>query len=339
MTSVTVASGRVYVGLDYHDSVVQVCVMAPCGKMLVNRQCANNASEIVRVVRAYGSEVHATIEACCGSAALADELLAAGWRVSLAHAGYVQRVKQGPDKTDWSDARVLADLLRVGYLPHVWLPPASLRQLRTVVRHRQQLAQQRRTAKQRVTSLLRAHRITFSGSRWTKLWIKAVRGCAALGEHGSWVANQLLDEIEHVQKQIDNAESRLSETLKGDAFVEKLMSMKGIGLVTAATLRAELGEMSRFRSGKQLSRYCGLSPRNASSGKKQADAGLIKAGNSQLRAVLIEASHRLQRRDPRWASLGAQMKRRGKPGSVVAAAIANRWVRWLYHQLKDTQAA
>jgi transposase len=338
MTSVTVASGTVYVGLDYHDSVVQVCVMDPRGTMLANRPCGNIASEIVRVVRTHGSDVQVAIEACCGSAALADELLAAGMRVSLAHAGYVQRMKQSPDKTDWSDARVLADLLRVGYLPHVWLPPASLRQLRHLVRHRQKLAQQRRAAKQRVTALLRTHRIAFSGSRWTKRWIKAVRECAALGEHGLWVINQIFEEIERVQEQIDRVEARLEDALKGDAFVETLMAMKGIGLVTAATMRAELGEMSRFRSGKQLSRFCGLSPRNASSGPRQADAGLIKASNPQLRTVLIEAAHRLQRSDSHWAALGAQMKRRGKPGSVVAAAIANRWVRRLYHQLKDIQA-
>jgi transposase len=190
-----------------------------------------------------------------------------------------------------------------------------------------------------VTALLRTHRVVFGGSRWTKSWIKAVRNCEALGAEGMWVAGQLLDEIEHVQKRIDRVEARLAETTRDDAFVTKLMSMRGVGLVTATMLRAEMGEMSRFRSGKQLSRYCGLSPRNASSGQKQADAGLIKAGNPQLRSILIEASHRLQKYDPRWGALGAQMKSRGKKGSVVAAAVANRWVRWLYHQLCDLQAA
>ena len=69
---------------------------------------------------------------------------------------------------------------------------------------------------------------------------------------------------------------------------------------------------------------------------KQADAGLIKAGNGALRAVLIEAAHRLIRFDPRWSALGRSLRLRGKPGSVTAAAvaIANRWVRWLYHQLR-----
>lgn len=328
MSSVTI-----FVGLDYHQAFVQVCVMDESGTVLTNRQCANSAAALVEAVRPYGPLVAAAIESCCGAADLAEELVAAGWQVSLAHAAYVHKLKQSPDKTDWSDARLLADLLRVGYLPRVWLPPAGLRQLRHVVRHRQQLAQSRRAAKLRVTALLRAERVEFTGSRWTKSWIAAVRTCEALGEQGRWVVNQLLDEIDHLQRQIETTEARLEALTADDPFVTALRNLNGIGLVTAVTLRAELGTMSRFRSGKQVARFCGLTPRNASSGLKQADAGLIKAGNSALRALLIEAAHRLMRHDPRWSHLGMTLRLRGKPGSVAAAAIANRWVRWLYHQL------
>jgi transposase len=201
------------------------------------------------------------------------------------------------------------------------------------------LAQARRAAKLRVTALLRTHRIEFRGSRWTKAWIQAVRTCSLLGPQGIWVAGQLLDEIEALQKQLKATEAYLAKLTDQDPFVQRLLSYTGIGLITAVMLRAELGDMNRFRSGKQLSRFCGLSPRNVSSGLKQADAGLIRAGNPTLRAVLIEAPHRLQRCDRRWAELGGALRKRGKPGSVVAAAVANRWMRWLYHQLRDIQAA
>jgi transposase len=325
----------VFVGLDYHQAFVQMCVLDSKGLVLMNRKCGNSAAALVEAVGALmpGGAVSAAIESCCGAADLAEELVSAGWQVSLAHATYVHKLKQSPDKTDWSDARLLADLLRVGYLPKVWLAPASLRQLRHVVRHRQQLAQARRSAKLRVTALLRAERIEFTGSRWTKSWLAAVRSCEALGEQGCWVANQLLDEIEHLQSRIVQVESRLAALTQDDPFVAKLIEMRGIGLVTAVTLRAELGTMSRFRSGKQAARFCGITPRNASSGLKQADAGLVCASNAALRAVLIEASHRLMRFDPRWSALGQSLKSRGKPACVTAAAIANRWVRWLYHQL------
>ena len=92
----------------------------------------------------------------------------------------------------------------------------------------------------------------------------------------------------------------LAEQTTNDPLVQKLMTLAGIGLITAVTLRAEIGRFDRFRTGKQLARFCGLTPRNASSGQKQADAGLIKAGNPQLRTVLVEAAHRLMRHDQRW---------------------------------------
>jgi len=65
---------------------------------------------------------------------------------------------------------------------------------------------------------------------------------------------------------------------------------------------------------------------------KQADAGRIRAGHPQLRAILMEAAHRLQRCDQRWKEFGLQLKQRGKPASLVAAAVANRGVRWLHKE-------
>ena len=99
------------------------------------------------------------------------------------------------------------------------------------------------------------------------------------------------------------------------------------------------GRFDRFRSGKQLSRYCGLSPRNASSGQRQADAGLIKAGNEFVRATIIEAAHRLIRFDERWRALATSLREAGKPACVVAAAVGNRWIRWLYHQIQGDPMA
>ncbi len=327
-----------FVGLDYHHGFIQMCVMDSTGKVITNRRCDNSVTDLLEVLRPLGGQVSVAIEACCGAADLAEQLLHAGWQVSLAHAGYVHKLKQSPDKSDWSDARLLADLLRVGYLPRVWLPPRHLRQLRHVVRLRRQLANERRATKLRVTALLRNERVTLALSSWTKAWKHAVRHCTALGEQGQWVVGELLDEVDRLERKIRQVEERLESLTANDPFVLRLREQKGIGLVTAVTLRAELGTMARFRTGKQLARFCGLSPRNVSSGLKQADGGLINEVNRELRSVVIEAAHRLMRTDPRWSRLGASLKHRGKPGSVAAAAVGNRWMRWLYHELKDISA-
>lgn len=331
----------IFVGLDYHQDLVQVCVMDEVGRQLSNRGCANSWQAIKEHAEGFGIVKRVAIESCSGAADLADELVQlAGWSVDLAHPGYVARMKQNPDKTDFSDARMLADLERVGYLPRVWLAPREIRELRLVVRYRQQQVNQRRAIKQRIGAVLREQRIGIGpASRWSVPWLAWLKTTDALSEQGRWVINRHLARLAGTVKEIAVAEKRLRKCTKNDPLVAKLMSLRGIGPVTAWVIRAEIGRFDRFRSGKQLSRFCGLSPRNASSGNRQADAGLIKAANPQLRATIIEAAHRLARYDPRWSAMNHQMRTRGKPGSVVAAAVANRWMRWLFHQVSSQTAA
>jgi transposase len=327
----------VFVGLDYHDSSVRVCVLDTDGSELANADRANDWKAIAQFADRFGRPVRAAIESCCGAADLAEELVScAGWSVDLAHPGYVQRMKQNPDKTDCQDAHLVADLERVGYLPRVWLAPHYIRELRRVIRYRLQLTEQRRAVKLRLRALLREQRCHAPEgmNAWTKAWEHWVRQEAALSDQGRWLAKQHLQELAGLVKKIRQVEKRLERLTAKDVEVQRLQQQPGIGPVTAWTIRAEIGHFDRFRTGKQLARFCGLSPRNASSGQRQADAGLIRAANRALGAVLIEAAHRLVNYDPSWREFAQRLRGRGKPGSVVAAAVANRWIRRLYHEMK-----
>lgn len=327
---------NIFVGLDYHQSGVQVCILDQAGNVLSNRFLPNCWKDIAIHVERYGNSVQAAIESCSGAADIADELIhKAGWSVHLAHPGYVSRMKQGPDKTDYSDARMLADLVRVGYLPKVWLAPVEVREMRLLVRYRQQQVNQRRAIKLRIGAVLREQRIG-SGpeGRWSMPWLMWLKTTKDLSAQGRWVIKRHFEDLEWLGRKIKATEKRLSLVCEEDPLVTRLLTFKGVGSVTAWTLRAEIGRFDRFANGKQLARFCGLSPRNASSGNRQADAGLIMAANPQLRSTLIELAHRVARHDPRWSQLASNLRKRGKPGSLVAAAVANRWTRHLYNQLK-----
>jgi len=331
----------VFVGLDYHQSSVQVCVMDRQGEVLLNRACRNDWPCIVRAVLRCGCPARVAIESCTGAADLAEELIQhAGWHVDLAHPGYVQRMKGSPDKSDFTDAHMLADLERVGYLPRVWLAPEEVRELRRLIRYRQQLVNDRRNIKLRISALLRDQRVRNAPGRpWTQAWLSWIRETRALSEQSTWIVGRMLGRMDAVLQDIVAVEERLTHVTRNDSVVETLQTFAGIGPVTAWTLRAEIGRFDRFRNGKQLARFCGLSPRNASSGTRQADAGLIKAGNRQLRAILMQTAHRLIRWEPRWIDFAGELTRRGKPKCVVVAATANRWVRWLYHQMQPQRLA
>jgi transposase len=334
----------VFVGLDYHQYSVQVCLMDREGRILANGTRGNNWEEVAAVAAsiAPSAAVEAAIESCSGAANLAEQLVSlAGWSVSLGHPGYVNRMKQTPDKTDWQDARVLADLVRVGYLPRVWLAPRAVRELRKLVRFRQQLAKEKRATKQRIRALLRDERIRLpeESNAWTIAWLNWLKTEAPLGEHARWVMTRHLEQLERLKGELKRADDRLEEATSDDPVVKKLLEAKGVGIITACTLRAEIGRFDRFRTGKQLARFCGTSPRNASSGQRQADAGLVKASNPELRRVLIETAHRLMLHDDKWKALGQELRKRGKAGSVAAAAVANRWIRWLHHQMLTIHTA
>jgi len=331
-----------FVGLDYHDVWIQVCVMDAEGRVLLNRRCVNDWRAIVAMVEQVrpGAMIQVAIEACSGAANLADELIEhTHWSVDVAHPGYVARMKRNPDKHDFGDARMLADLERVGYVPRVWLAPEAVRELRRLVRYRQQRVDEARDARLRIRALLREHRVRSPYRAWSRGWLAWLREEVEVPEQSRWIIGQHLASIERLQQALREVEKRLAEATREDTLVERLLEQPGIGPVTAWTIRAEIGRFDRFRTGKQLARFCAVTPRNASSGCRQADAGLIEAGSRQLRGVLIEAAHRLARYHPRWSALAASLRARGKSGSLVAAAIANRWVRWLYHQMQAEPVA
>jgi transposase len=186
----------------------------------------------------------------------------------------------------------------------------------------------------RIRALLREARVPDPEARpWSKAWLVWLPDAPRLGEQARWVISRCLADLARLRQEIYHVQQRLQQWATGDALIQRLLRCPGVGLVTAATLRAELGEFDRFRNGKQLARFIGLSPRNDSSGQRQQTGGLIKAGNGELRSLLVQLAHRLRRLDPRWRAWAQQLQARGKAGSLIAAALANRWTRWLHHEM------
>jgi transposase len=335
------SSVPVHVGLDYHTTFIQVCVVDAAGKAVANRKCANAVGEIVRCVEGLGQVRRVAIEACCGATDFAEDLAAAtGWRVSLAHPGYVARMKHNPDKTDYGDARMLAELCRVGFIAEVWPAPLAIREMRALVRAREDGVKRVRAVKCRVLAVLREQRIAEPVfSRWTLGWVAWLKAEASISRAGRLVIELALAELAWIKGAVARVERELEELTRDDPVVKKLREIKCVGRVTAWVLRAIVGRFDRFRTGKQLARFCAVTPRNASSGERTADAGMIRAGDMLLRGVLVQLAHRLVRFDPRWAAFAARMRRGGEgrgpaPTGVIVGAVANRFTRRLFHQMK-----
>ena len=267
----------VYVGLDYHSDSIQVCVMAENGEVLLNRSVASEVGCVVEAVRSASPAIlvrGVAIEACTGSAEFAARLReATEWNVRLAHASAVHQLKKGPDKSDHTDAWHLANLIRVNYLPEVWLADAETRQLRHMVRYRQSLMADAKDIKLRIRSLLKEDGVaeTCRERAWTKSWLEWLKQ-AALPEQSRWIVEQQLDLLSKLEQKIREVDQRLDQTTKDDTTVQKLLEEEGIGLVTAMLLRAVVGRFDRFCNGKQRRkrrRAGDVQPRRAANPRRQ----------------------------------------------------------------------
>jgi transposase len=328
----------VYVGIDYHQQTIQVCIMDSQRKILANQSVDNDPKAVFRVIAPFCSNVHVAIESCTGAADFAEKLIIRyQWTVFLAHPGYVARMKQTPDKSDWTDAKLLADLTRAGYIPRVWLAPQNIRDLRALVRHRHALVQQRTQVKLRIRALLRNHRIVCPYNSWTINWKKWLLDENNIPVNLQFLLRDDFDLIDFLNKKISNAETRMEADVADDPVVKKLLLQPGIGPITAITMRATIGQFDRFHTGKQLAHFCAVCPRNNSSAGKATTGGLIKAGDELLRQVLIEAAHRLIRYNPEWKALKERLRAKGKKPCVIIAAVANRWIRKLFRQMTEAK--
>lgn len=327
----------VYVGLDYHSKSVQVCVMDQAGKILCNRRQESSLPGVISIIEPLGDVQRVAIEACSGAADFGDHLhRAVGWKVSLAHAGIVSRMRSSIDKSDNGDARVLADLCRTNFLPEVWLPPQEIRELRALVMRRHQRTEAMQHCKQRIRAFLRDKRLAVPGEAgrpWTiayMTWLTHLELSPML----RLVLDDLLADHETLRRAREALDRMLKAIAQRDAHIQRLMEIKGVGLVTACILRAVIGRFDRFRNAKQFSRYCGLTPRNASSGERVADAGIVRAGSPVLKTMLIQVAHRAARYEGRWREVFRSLVGRGKPACVAIVAVANRWCRSTWHELK-----
>jgi transposase len=140
------------------------------------------------------------------------------------------------------------------------------------------------------------------------------------------------DTLEFFNKKIAAVTEKMRTDVADDPVVKQLLQQSGIGVITAITLRAMIGQFDRFRTGNQLAHFCAVCLRNHSSAGKTTTGGLIKAGDELLRQVLVEAAHRLIRYDSEWKAMADRLRDNGKKTCVIVAAVANRWIRKLFRQ-------
>lgn len=225
---------------------------------------------------------------------IVEEIEQAGLVPQLVHPRKAKLMMGMINKTDKLDVHGLNRLQRNRTLPTVWVPPASLRDLREVTRVRMALTQNRTKLKNRITSTLAKYGLVvngFSDKFCPKARPELVEVQHRLPEQTRWVSRMLLDQLDFVEKQIKQQEDRLRELVEVTAEMELLQSLPGVGLILSAVIVLEIGEIGRFPSAEHLASYAGTTPRVHSSGDKTRYGKLRPDVNRYLRWAFVEAGH------------------------------------------------
>jgi transposase len=240
-------------------------------------------------------------------------------------------------KNDQRDARVLSKAsVALGLeLPRVHVPCQTSRQLQRLLTQRQSLVQARTQLINGVKGQLRGELLSIrSGVSRTF----AVRVRARLVEHPKLLMalEPMLQAVESVTASIKQLEEQLKEQTKDHPQVTRLMTMPGVGRLTATALVAAIDDLTRFRSAARLTSYLGLTPGENTTGGKQRLTRITKAGKGHVRMLLIQAAWTLTRVAPNCAlAYSFQQLSERRPKQVAIVAIARKMARVVYAMLRD----
>jgi transposase len=197
-------------------------------------------------------------------------------------------------KTDRRDAVMLAKLHRAGELTPIWIPDAAHEAMRDLVRARTTAGRVLSKAHQHLQSFLLRHDQIYRGVRaWTlayRHWLTTVRFAHPAQQI---VLQDYIHAVHDAEARLDRLTRQIEELLPNWSMapvVATLQAMRGIALVVAVTVVAEVGDFRRFANARQLMAYLGLVPSEHSSGASVRRGGITKAGNVLARRVLIEGA-------------------------------------------------
>lgn len=316
------------VGLDLAKQVFQVCAIDNDGATLFNRKLRR--SEILHFFRKL-TPCLVGIEACAGSNFWAREIIGLGHRVRIIPAQYVKPFVMR-DKTDANDARAICEALRQPDIRSVPSKSPDQQGLIISVRARQLLVRQR------------AHLVTALKYHFAELGIVVPAGRLSVGtlagllkgdeeqripKSASHALTALVEQIDDASSRIEKLDKDILEASKSDEEIQRLMSIPGVGITTATTIRAFVTDPGRFKSSRHFASWVGLVPREHSSGGKTRRGGISKRGNPTLRSLLfVGASAVVRHHKEKIGAVGwLRSLPKKRPHKVVCIALANKMAR------------
>jgi transposase len=316
-----------FLGLDVHAETIVVAIAEPDGSVRSLGTIANRAEAIRKLVKKLGAveQLKACYEAGPTGYVLYWQLAELGVACEVIAPTLVPMKAGDRVKTDRRDAERLARSYRSGDLTPVWVPDEGSEALRDLVRAREAAKQDQLRARHRLSKfLLRSgQRPAADVKAWTlayMAWVRQLR-FAQIAQESTRL--DYLHEVDHMGERVVRLEQAIAEAVQLASpaiqeVVKGLQALRGMAQISAVTIAAELGNISRFAGARQLMGYSGAVPSEDSSGKRMKRGGITKTGNAHLRRIAIEAAWSYRLRP--WVGPALRKRPEGVPEEIKEIA-------------------
>jgi transposase len=319
-----------YIGFDVHKKSIQFCSKRIDGQIVEEGRMAATRAALAEWVRQQKVPWKGALEATMFSGWIYDQLAPHAVQLKVAHSAMLESIRTAKHSSDRLDARQIADLVRMDWIPGVWMAPPEIRVLRLQLRYRNLVVRQATQTMNRIASTLMENGVEYSKSKLhqKRYFGELVNGLQEVPEAVRSVLRYGRGSVEMFQ----TTQRLLLKGLKTNPLlaerVRLLETIPGVGEVTALSWALEIGDPHRFRSVDRAVSYCGLVSPYQQSAEKQYRQPLSKKRNPHLQHVLIEAAHLAPRYHPLLRQLYDKVRQEVDAGAAVLE-VARKLVAYL----------
>ena len=322
-----------YVGCDLHKLSTWFYVTDAVGKRLISKSISNNPDELHNFFEQIPKPFTLAVETTYNWYFFVDIAEQYAKTVYLANSFELKAFAKRNKKTDKIDARLIADVLRKGYLPSVFIPDRETRMTRELLRYRMNIVNDVSRNIFRLKGLLDKLGEDSSGNYTTYKGLKEVP-LENLPEDYRNVAAGYIERISFLLKKEYASDKLIEKNVTEDEDIHNLMSIPGLAYFSAALIKSEIACISRFASLPRLYSYAGLTPRVHQSGDKCIHGPLSKNRRKYLRWILLEVVYHYVKADPKRKQMFDFLKKR-KGHNTAKVIMARELLKVIYHILKE----
>jgi transposase len=324
-----------YTGIDLHKKTSFITTVDDSGKVVFRRNFANKEEQILDYFQNLDAPTKIVIESMCSWYWLHDLLKAHNFKVVISNPLKTKAIASAKIKNDKVDSHMLAQLLRADLIATVHVCSLKTRKLKELLRHRQRLVRDVTRMKNRIHMLLMKNNTAIPVSD-----LFGVKGMKYLKDidlpnYHQQQLQSYLTVYDCLNEQIQPLTKRIRKLAQKDPMAQLLMTIPGIGPLTAMFIIAEIEDISRFPSYRNLSSYAGLVPCLDASADKSRTGRITKQGSPYLRTALVEAAQVIPRMKKTRLNIFYRKRivRAGYQKAIVATA--HKILQYVYYVLKN----